>query len=241
MFQAAQAKRGRSHKMTNMGGKKLQNPLASLLFCQCGRAMVYRKSTRDAYRHRPAILVCNRQMECGTGSIHIEEMMDFIANAIRQKITEFEIELKNVDKETSNLHEKLIKSLEKKLSDLNAREIALWESQVDPDVAKRMPTNVFQALTDKLTKEREETESALAKARATVVTPIDYENKIVTFTKALNALLDDKVNVEEKNHLMKQCIRRITYHRDKPTRLLGKGSRNQWTTPPVKMDIEWMV
>jgi hypothetical protein len=241
MFQAAQEKRGRSHKMTNQGGRKLKNPLASLMYCECGRAMSYRASTRGEYKHRPAVLVCNRQTECGNGSIRVTEMMDFIADALKEKIAEFEIEVNNVDKESNNLHEKLINSLEKKLADLNAREIALWESQVDPDPTKRMPPNVFQALTEKIVKEREETESALAKARETVVTPIDYEKKIVTFQKALDALLDDEVSVDEKNHLLKQCIYRIDYHRDAPTRMLGKGVGRQWVIPPAEIVVKWMV
>lgn len=241
VFQAAQEKRGRTHKMTYQGEKHLKNPLASLMFCECGRAMSYRASTRGEYKHRPAVLVCNRQTECGNGSIRVEEMMDFIVDALREKIAQFEIEVNDVDKESNNLHEKMIKSLEKKLVELNAKEIALWESQVDPDVAKRMPPNVFQALTDKLIKEREETESALAKARETVVKPIDYEKQIVTFQKALEALLDDNKSVEDKNHLMKQCIRRIDYHREAPTRMLGKGVGRQWITQPAEIDIQWMV
>lgn len=239
LFHAAQEKRGRTHRTCD--NKELKNPLASILFCECGKAMSYRKSTKGAYKYKPAVLACNGQKYCGNGSIRAEEMMDFIADALKQKIAEFEIEVKNVDRESTNLHEKMIKSLEKKLSDLNAREISLWESQVDPDITKRMPTHVFQALTEKLVAEREETETALAKARATVTTHIDYEKKIITFQKALDTLLDDEVSIAEKNHLLKQCIRRIDYHRDAPQKMTGKGAGRQWTQPRVDLDIKWMV
>ncbi len=94
---------------------------------------------------------------------------------------------------------------------------------------------------EELVEERDKTEAALINARETVVTPIDYENKIVTLKKTLDALLDDKVSVEEKNHFLKQCIRRVDYHRDAPVRLLGKGSNNQWTQPQVDLKITWML
>lgn len=240
LFQAAQEKRGRSHKTTLGGKKELKNPLASLLFCECGRAMSYRKTTRVKYNNRPAVLVCNDQIHCGNGSVLASEMETFIADALREKIAEFEIEVKNVDKESSNLQDKLIKNLEKKISDLNAKEMSMWKRQVDPN-AKKMPENVFQTMMEELVEERDKTEAALIKAQETIVTPIDYEEKIVTLKKALNALLDNTVSIEEKNHLMKQCIRRVDYHRDAPVRILGKGSNNQWTQPQVELNITWML
>ncbi len=240
MFRAAQEKRGRTHRTCD--NKELKNPLASLIYCECGRALSFRhgKKPTGEYKGEPR-LVCNGQKYCGNGSCSVSEMVDFVAGLLKQKINEFEIEINNGNKQSNNLHEKMIKSLEKKLADLNARELSLWESQVDPDIANRMPLHIFQALTDKLVKEREETETALAKAREMVSAPIDYKQKIITFQKALDALLDNKVSVAEKNHLLKKCIRRIEYHRDRPTRMLGKGAGRQWTTPPVKIDVKFMI
>ena len=100
-----------------------------------------------------------------------------------------------------------------------------------------MPSHIFQALTDKLVKEREETETALTKAREAISTPIDYERKKLTFQKALDALLDDEVSVAEKNHLLKACIDRIEYHRDAPQRMLGKGVGKQWILAPIELEV----
>lgn len=241
LFYAAQEKRGRSNKMTVTNNKQLRNPFASLMFCECGRAMSYRHSTRGNLKYRPPILVCNNQPECGNGSIRVDEMVDFIIEALKEKITEFEIEVNNTDKESSNLHEKLIASLEKKLADLNTKELTMWNKQVDPDESKHIPDNIFQTMTAELIADREETKKALEKARATIVKPIDFEKKIVTFQKALNALLDDEVSVDDKNNLMKQCIRRIDYHRDAPKKMLGKGVGRQWIMQPVEIDIKWML
>ena len=101
-----------------------------------------------------------------------------------------------------------------------------------------MPAHVFQALTDKLVKEREETESAIAKARETISVPVNYEKKRATFQQALDALLDDEKSAADKNHLLKACIDRIDYRREVPQRILGKGSGRQWTTPPIEIDVK---
>lgn len=239
LFNAAQEKRGRSHRTCD--NRTLRNPLASMLFCECGRAMSYRHSTRGNLNYREPRLVCNTQHLCGNGSCSVPEIMDFVTNLLKEKIYEFEIAVKQDQPETDDFHEKLIKSLEKKLADIGAREISLWESQVDPDPAVRMPPHIFQTLTDKLTKERSEAEIALAEARNKVKTRVNYDTLIVTFQKALDALLDDEVSIVEKNNLLKACINRITYHRDAPIRQLGKGCGRQWISQPIEIDVELKI
>ena len=233
LFQAAKEKRGKTHK--TCANKELRNPLASLLYCECGRAMAYRHSTRGEHKYREPRLVCNGQRDCGNGSCSVDEMVDFTANLLRQKIAEFEVEAKRGDDGSNNFHEKQIKTLEKKLADINAKELSLWEAQIDNTT--KMPAHIFSSLTEKLTKEREDTEKALAKARAELTTPIDYEKKIITFQAALDALVDNDVSVAEKNHLLKKCIDRITYHREIPTRLTGKGAGRGCTNPPIELKV----
>lgn len=233
LFYAAQEKRGRTHRTCD--NKELRNPLASLLYCECGRAMSYRHSTRGNLKYREPRLVCNGQKYCGNGSCSVTEITDFVINLLKQKIAEFEIEATRGDDRTNTYQEKRIKSLEKKLAEIGSKELSLWESQIDVDT--KMPPHIFQALTNKLSKEREETETALKKAKEALSTPINYEKKRVTFQKALDALLDDNVSVAEKNQFLKACIERIEYHREAPLRLQGKGSGRQWVSSPIKLDV----
>jgi hypothetical protein len=163
-------------------------------------------------------------------------MMDFVATILRQKIAEFELEVKNGNNKANEYHEKLLKNLEKKLADIATKELSLWESQLD--TVNKMPSHVFQALTDKLVKEREETETALTKARETIAAPVDYETKRVSFQKALDALLDDNISVAEKNQFLKACIDKIEYHRDPAQRVAGKGSGRQWVFAPIEIDVK---
>lgn len=233
IFNLAQEKRGRTHRTCD--NKTLRNPFASLLFCECGKAMAYRHK-----KGREPRLVCNEQKYCGSGSCQVSEIVDLVVPGLTQAIAEFKIEAQNGSDNAKavKLHEELVRNLEKKLLDIDSKELALWEAQVTPDASARMPAHVFQALTDKLTKERQETEVALEKARKQTVKPIDYETKIVTFQKALDSLLDDEISIDVKNQLLKECIVRMTYRRPLATRLLGKGTKNKWNEEPIDLDVK---
>jgi ATP-dependent Lon protease len=237
LFNAALEKRGRTHRAC--ANKELRNPLASLLYCDCGRAMSYRHSTRGNYQYREPRLVCNGQKYCNNGSCSVEEVMPFIVEALRRRIVAFEVEAKGKNDELLRTQERFLEGLEKKLSDIESREIALWESQLD--AATRMPPNVVRILTAKIEKEREETENAIKKAREEMVKPIDYEKQTLTFQQALNALLDDEISVAEKNFYLKKCINRITYHRDPIEKAKGKGNGRGYIHPPIKLDIKLRV
>lgn len=235
-FNAHLEKRGRTHRTCD--NKELRNPLASLLYCECGMAMSFRQSTRGGEYREPR-LVCNGQKYCGNASCSVEEMMEFVINLLKQKIAEYEIEAQKGTDDSNKYHEKQIKSLERKLSELNAKEVSLWEAQLDTE--NRMPAHIFQALTEKLTKEREETEAALAKTRELITAPIDYKVKRVTLQKALDALLDDEVTVAEKNKFLKECIQKIVYHREPMKRITGKGNGQGYINHPIEITVKMKV
>ena len=228
LFELAQQKRGSTPRVTSKN--KITNPLAGILYCQCGKAMIYRAPNRKYPR-----LHCTEQVYCHTRSCVFSDMMDFIINLLEKKIAEFEIEIKN-DNSSITIHEKLIGNLKKKLDDIQARELSQWESQSDPDPSKRMPQHIFQALNSKLVKEREETEKALEQAYKTMPTKIDYEQKLITFKTALEALKDDTKSVATKNKLLKQCIKRITY-----SRTGGKRKMGEWENTPMELDVQLML
>ena len=240
MFQLAQEKRGK-----NLRAKPdftLRNPLAGIVFCRCGHAMIYRtyKSSSGGDKSAPRLL-CNKQTLCNTGSCLYSDMMDFIVNLLKQKIAEFKIELKNDNNDSIKHHNLLIKNLEKRLADIQARELSQWEAQSDPDPSKRMPQHIFQMLNEKLMKEREETEKALDEAYKVMPKKIDYEQKIVKFQTALDALLDDNMSALEKNRLLKTCIKKIEYHRERPIHLTGKGNWHKYTESPMELNVTLMV
>lgn len=256
LFNLAQEKAGRNHRAK--GTTKVINPLASLLYCQCGKAMTYMTyKSRDG---KPR-LVCRDQAYCGTGSCTYEELINIVVDVLKQCINDFEIRIKNESGDAVKLHEKLLKSLEKKMQDLEARELAQWEAQSNPDPSQRMPAEIFKRLNEKLLKEKEEVKEAMCNARKSAPNPVDYEDKLFKFKEALDALLDPEVDAEKKNRLLKACIDRIEYKREAPqrikntekptrknTRLKGKYAKQNalptgahWTNPPIEIDVKLKV
>lgn len=258
LFNAAQEKQGRNHRAKPK--TKVRNPFASILFCKCGRAMSLRYyKKKDGTEKAPPRLLCDGQTHCKSGSCLFDEMIDRVAAVLQECIEDFEIRLKNDTGDSAKLHAKLIKNLEKKMKDLQAKELAQWEAQSDPDEEKRMPQHIFKQLNAKLLKEKEEVHQALCKAYESMPEPVDYEEKIKLFSDALNALRDPNVDAAEKNRLLKRCIDRIEYSREKPERIksqqvryydkeqkrtrwkspLNKGGN--WTSPPIELDVKLKV
>ena len=87
----------------------------------------------------------------------------------------------------------------------------------------------------------------------------NYEEKVKLFSDALAALRDPEVEAAEKNRLLKRCISRIDYSREKPERIKSKQVRyydkeqkrsrwksplntgGNWTTPPIELDVKLKV
>lgn len=258
LFDAAREKQGRNHRAKPK--TKVRNPLASLLWCHCGYAMSLR--TYKSHDGKPR-LVCTDQAHCHTGSCTYDEMIDIVADALKNCIADFEIRIKSNQGDSLKLHEKLLKTLEKKMQELEAKELAQWEAQADPNPSQRMPPHIFKMLNEKLLKEKDELKEAMCNARKSAPSRIDYEDKLQRFTEALEALLDPEKDAQEKNKLLKACIERIEYKREKPVRLRnpekrtrrngredGKGrglkpnplkTGAEWTTPPIEVDIKLKV
>lgn len=243
LFKAAQEKRGRNHRAKS--NTKVRNPLASLLFCKCGRAMSLRTyKTKDGSERCAPRLICDGQVYCHTGSCLYSDIIERMCMVLEENIADFEVKLKNTNADTTALHNSMIKSLEKRLKDLHEKEIAQWEQQSHPDPAQRMPVDIFKVLNEKLIKEREEVQQALNNAYETAPRQIDYQEKIYTLTTALNALRDESVDAQTKNTLLKACIDRMEYSREAPQRIKNDEKRvsvngRQVKPNPLKIGGNW--
>ena len=254
LFNAAQEKKGRNHRAKP--NTKIRNPLASILYCKCGRAMTLR--TYKSH-NAPPRLICDGQVHCKSGSCLYDEMIEQVINILKQSIEDFEIRLKNDEGDSAKLHAKLVKRLEQKLKDLEAKELAQWEQQTHPDPEQRMPPQIFKQLNQQLLKEKEEINQALCKAYESMPEPIDYQEKIAKFKDALSALQNPVLDAQTKNTLLKACIDRIEYKRDKPERIKSQqiryydkklkktrhksplGTGGNWTSPPIELDVKLRV
>lgn len=258
LFYMAQAKLGKSPRVKS--STKVRNPLAGLVYCHCGRAMTLRTHVnKDGTERYAPRLLCDGQTHCGTGSCKHEDIVKKVCEALEQCIEEFEIRLNNDTGDSIKLHTKLIKGLEKKLAELQQKELSQWEQQSHPDPDQRMPPHIFKQLNEKLLKEKEEINQALCKAYESMPETIDYANTVLRFRDALNGLKDPKLDAKTKNVLLKSCIERIVYKRDKPQRISSKQTvyydktlkktrytsplnvGANWTNPPIELDIKIKV
>lgn len=250
LFKAAQEKQGRNHRAKPT--TKVRNPLAGLLYCHCGRAMSLRFYPKPGGGDRLAPrLSCEGQTHCNTGSCRFEDIISRVVEVLEQCIEDFEIRIAADTGDSAKLHTKLIKNLEQKMKDLQAKELSQWEAQSHPDEAQRMPPHIFKMLNENLLKEKEEVQQALCKAYESVPEPVDYEEKLYRFKDALAALKDPEADPAKQNKLLKTCIDRIEYKREKPERIkreLGekkgtrfKGAGGRWTEPPIELDVKLKV
>jgi hypothetical protein len=254
----AQEKTGRNPRLPNKA--KIRNPFAGLIWCKCGRAMSLRfyKNKDGSYKSAPRLL-CDEQHQCNVASCTYDEMLEQVCTILEQCIDDFEVRIQNDEGNSIKLHARLIKNLEKKKAELEAKELAQWEAQSDPNPDKRMPQHIFKQLNEKLLQEKEEVQQALCKAYESMPEPVDYEEKIETFSNALSALKDENVSAQEKNRLLKACIERIEYSKEKPVRIKSQQIRyydktlkktryksplntgGNWTTTPIELDVKLRV
>ena len=257
LFQAAQEKKGRNPRKKSKA--KIRNPLAGLLWCQCGRAMSLRTYKNKGVERSAPRLLCDGQSYCKTTSCLYEEMEKKVADVLKQCIADFEIRIQNDDGDSRKLHANLIRRLEARRLELDEKEISQWEAQANPDPSKRMPDHVFQILNEKLLKEKEEVRQALCKAYESMPEPVDYAEKKRSFQDALDALSDPDASVEKKNKLLKACIERMTYNREKAVRIKSQQERyydpvqkrtrhrsplntgGNWTQTPIELDVKLKV
>lgn len=248
IFNAAQAKRGRNHRAK--AKSKLRNPLAGILWCKCGRTMSYRPYTnKDGSQRSAPRLSCENQKHCDNGSCLYEEIINRVVEALEQCIEDFEIRIQNDEGNSAKLHERLIENLEKKLKELNAQELSQWEMQSHPDPAQRMPAAIFKQLNEKILREKDEVQRALCKAYESMPEPVNYEEKLLMFKDALSALKNPKTDAALQNMLLKACIDKIVYSRERPYRITREEAEKQgitparglWSNPPIELDIKLKV
>ena len=242
MFYAARAKQGRNHKAK--AKTKVRNPLAGLVYCQCGRAMSLRTYKRDGVERSAPRLLCDNQAYCKTSSCLYDEIIVRVIDVLEQCIKDFEVRIKNNDDDSIKHHATLMKRLKAKHEELRKKELAQWEKYTE----ENMPKEIFDVLNQKVLKEKEEVQQALCKAAESIPERIDYEEKFYRFKDALEALKDPEVPAAKKNALLKSCIERIDYNRAKAERLKRTtGSRRKptfdsaggrWSAPEIELDIK---
>ena len=213
---------------------KCVNPFAGLVFCKCGFAMSMRTyKKRDGSERNPPRLLCTNQADCGVASCLVSEMTDAVVQVLMEAIEDFDLQIKNNGSDAAELHRQIIAQHEKRLEELSKLELAQW----DKYTREGMPKQIFDQLNEKVLQEKADIQQALCIARDSLPEPVDYEKRRALFSDALELLKDPEAPALEKNMLLKKCIERIEYYRDKK-----KGGNRRWGDPePMQLDVHLRV
>lgn len=210
-------------------GKKMRNPLSGLMYCSsCGYSMILRQyQTKTGRMHLSVI--CPNQHNCTNGSMRLEYIIDDIAELLSDKIADFEIKFKNDDGQIARDHAEMIQRMKDRLAELEAKEMSQWRDKYDG----KIPEAIFEKLNSELLEKKNELQDALCIAENNMPEAVDYEEKITRFSKALETLKDEDAPVELKNDLLKKCIERIDYTREKAK---GAGYTDK-RERPMKLEV----
>ena len=157
-------------------------------------------------------MICPKQAKCGCSSCYSEEFSQRVKTMLKECIADFEIRLSGDNKDSKKMHANIVKNLEKRLEELDAKEVKLWDKYTE----EQMPKHIFDKLNAELLQDKEKVNVALCEAQKSAPSPVDYEKKLFMFRDALNALNDEEAPADKKNALLKACIERIEYSRKKP-------------------------
>lgn len=232
LWDAVQEIRGKIPR--NPKNKDGFNPLASLMFCECGRAVSARPyKTKGVERCEPRF-ICSQQRYCGNASAKMSEVMNEVAKVLQATIEDFEIRIEKGTDDSAQIHHQMVERLEKRLRELQELEIAQWDAKTKGG----MPDHVFEKLNGDTVAEIAEVQQALCTARGSIPEPINLQERVTTFRNALEALQDLNAPVKEKNKLLKACIERITYSRK---RAGNNGHTKKGEETPIQLDFKLRV
>lgn len=242
------AKEIKGHRHRTKQDLTLKNPFSGIMYCKCGAKMGYNTYRKHGVEYAPPKLVCNNQVHCKSGSVIFNEIYRDVCSAIKDCIGDFQLRIENNRDDSFKLHKDLVVRLEKKLKELEAKEVAQWEAQYDPVMA--MPQEIFKKLNQKLLIEKEEVQKALAKAKGSMPKQVDYKEELLKFEDALDALEDPDVDAKVKNQYLKNIIDKIEYERGSTVRITKENSKEygidtskgmKWYTPPyeIKMKLKY--
>ena len=245
LFYQAREIKGKRHRTKR--DLTLKNPFSGIMYCACGSKIGYNTYRKHGVEYAPPKLVCNNQVRCKTGSADFYEIYEDICNIIRDCIQDFELRIKDNKDDSFKLHRDLVKRLETKLKELEKKEIEQWEAQYDTDETKRLPPHIFKVLNEKVLKEKDEINKALAKAKDSMPRPVDYRDELKKFKDAIDMLEDDDVDAKTKNQYLKNIIDKIVYERGATVRITKENAEKynvdvskglKYHTPPYKIQMK---
>lgn len=202
LFMAAQERINNNPRVTTE--KELVNPLAGLIRCpKCGRALFYQQYYNKNYR--------SPRIECRSKprhfkSVRYDEVLKVLLNALEySELPNLEALQKNNAGTSAAVQQQILKRLEEEMKGYHEQE----EMQYELLETKRYTQELFDKRNAALRQKMTECEAKIKKARLTIPSAINYEEKTNQLKEAIQALKDESLTPTEKNHFLKAIIDRI--------------------------------
>ena len=192
---------------------ELSNPLAGLIRCsECGLMMQYKRTVRTTktyewFRHR-----ADTTRNCNCNSADYKDVMDALAFALKEYVDDFQVKLEGSNVDEAKQHTDMIAEMEKNLEALKARRkkvLISYEDGLYTDEEFMERKNDINADITMLTARIEE-------AQNTAPEEIDYREKVVKFSQAIDAI-QNGATPKQINDFLKEILCEIRY--SKPSKI----------------------
>lgn len=208
LWDEVQAARHARHLPPVRSHLDIQNPLAGLMYCECGSVMVKAAQTKG----RGIRIHCKDQCRCGNAGCTIDLLLREIAATLRAELEDRVLHVAEPGEDPAAASSR-VRLLSARLESLTAKQDALWEK-----LAEGMPRDVFDRLLEKNQRELSAASTALTEARSAASRAADAEVVEASLHAALDALQRPDAPVKETNALLRAVIQRVTYRRERAHR-----------------------
>lgn len=204
LWDSVQAARKARHLPPIRSHLDIQNPLAGIMYCQCGSVMIKAAQLKG----RNIRIHCKDQARCGNAGCTVDVLMQMISDAIREEIADRTITEGIIGADDAELAAGKVKALTGRLAALEAKRESLWDKYAEDG----MPKDIF----DRLLARTESDISAVTDQLAAAKREAEITATSVTAQTSLHAALD-ALSVDappkEANAMLRAVIERITYSR----------------------------
>lgn len=212
---------------------ELKNPLAGIIFCSCGRAIIYRQVRHKGKEIGRPRTQCSDYLCRANGSAMLDEVLAEVKLVLQECIADFEERIEQGVDNSAELHKQMIDRLEKKLAELKELETKQWDEKLKGG----MPDHVFERLNSQTVAEIEDITQTIIETKDAAPVFVDLNEKLVTFRSALALLNDADAPAKEQNALLRACIERIVYSRPRLEGYAGKKGN----TEPFQLEFTLRV
>ena len=211
----------------------LTNPLAGILYCECGKCMAYKTS------HNKYYYMCENMRYCGNSNVSVDDIINDVKKMLEETLENYQLTVKSNNSDRGNQIIEQITLLERQLSEAEKKELNIWEKYAE----EAMPKEIFEQLRKKCEEDKQSIKRQLSKLHTERTIKNVQDNVIFKLHEAINALNDPSANAEAKNYFLKQVFEKIVYSRPASVRIgmeeaksQGISTINGWYRSPYHLE-----